>query len=124
RRPEDVHPRLLESACQPERGLAAELDHDAERALELDDFENVLQRQRLEVEHVADIEIGGDRLGVRVHHYGAITHLTERERGPYTAVIELDPLPDPVGTTAVNDDRFTPVAPGSLVLLVVARIQV
>ena len=67
---------------QLERRLPAELDHDADRLLDVDDLEHVLEGQRLEVERVGDVEVGGHRLRIRVHHDGAVAQLAERQRPP------------------------------------------
>src|SRR3546814_11196221 len=50
-----------------------------------------------------------------VDHDRFITSLLKSEAGMAAAIIELDPLPDPVGTTAKNDDFF-PVGGLRLVL--------
>src|SRR3546814_7591128 len=50
-----------------------------------------------------------------VYHDRFITSLLKSEAGMAAAIIELDPLPDPVGTTAKNDDFF-PVGGLRLVL--------
>ena len=97
-------PSALEPARQPERRLPAELHHHAERLLHVHDLEHVLQRERLEVERVGDVEVGGDRLGIGVHHHGAVAQLAERHRRADAAVVELDALPDPVGPAAQDDD--------------------
>ena len=54
-----------------QRRLAAELDDDAQRpalALLGDHVEHVLGRQRLEIEAVGGVVVGGDGLGVAVDH--------------------------------------------------------
>ena len=62
------------SACgELQRGLAAELDDDADAAspfalLDVGDLEHVLGGQRLEVEPVGGVVVGRDGLGVAVDH--------------------------------------------------------
>ena len=64
------------------------------------DLEHVLERQRLEVEPVGGVVVGGDGLGVAVDHdrleARAALALAERHRGVDAGVVELDALPDPV----------------------------
>ena len=105
---EDPHALALEPARQPERRLPAELHDHADRLLDVHDLEHVLERERLEVERVGDVEVGGDRLRVRVDHHRAVAELAEGHRRADAAVVELDPLPDAVGAAAQDDDR--PVA--------------
>ncbi len=101
---EDRDPGLLEAARQLERRLPAELHHHADRLLDVHDLEHVLERERLEVQRVGDVEVGGDRLRIGVHHHGAIAQLAERQRRAHAAVVELDTLPDAVGAAAENHD--------------------
>ena len=94
-----------------ERGLAAELDDDAEntivfvfRAIDVDD---VFCGKRFEVEFVGGVVVGGDGLGVGVDHNGFKTIFAEGETGVDAAVIKLDALSDAVWSTAENNDfRF------------------
>src|SRR3546814_18733459 len=68
----DVDAGLLQAACQAERGRSTELaEHTGDRsggALGGDDLEHVLEGQRLEVEPVRGVVVGGDRLRVAVDH--------------------------------------------------------
>jgi hypothetical protein len=59
---------FLESVGQVQRRLAAELDDDAVGAFAADDGEDVLKRERLEIEAVGGIVVGGDGFGVAVDH--------------------------------------------------------
>ena len=61
---EERHACLLEGAREPERRLASERDDNAERSLERADVEHTLERDRLEVEAVAGVVVGGDRLRI------------------------------------------------------------
>ena len=61
-------------------------------------FENVTHGffvQRLEVEPIRGIEVGGDGLRVAVRHHCAPAIRAERLGGLDRGVIELDPLTDP-----------------------------
>ena len=97
------------SACgELERGLPAELDDHADqlavRLLDAEDLEHVLGGQRLEIEPVGRVVIGRHRLRVAVDHDRLEAGLGQREAGVAAAIIELDPLPDPVGPAAEDDD--------------------
>ena len=69
-----------------------------------DDLQHVLGGQRLEVEPVGGVVVGGDGLGVAVDHDGLEAGLREREAGMAAAVVELDALADAVGSAAEDDD--------------------
>ncbi len=102
-----------------ERRLPAELDdHALELALlrlAMEDFEHVLGRQRLEIETVAGVRVGRDRLRIAVDHDRLESRFLQREGGVAAAIVELDPLPDPVGPAAEDHD-LAPVANLRLVL--------
>ncbi len=91
-----------------ERRLAAELhDHAGQRAFFLflgDDLQHVFQGQRLEIEPVGGVIVGGDGLGIAVDHDGLIALLRQREGGVAAAIVELDALADAVGAAAQDDD--------------------
>ncbi len=104
RRPEQAHAGALEPSGYPERRLSAELDDHALGLLELHYFEHVLDRQRLEVEAVGRVVVGRDRLRIAVHHHGVSPELTRGHGGVDAAVVELDPLADPVRSGAEDHD--------------------
>ena len=91
-----------------QRRLPAELDDDAmkraARRLDMEDLEHVLDGQRLEIEPVGRVVIGRDRLRVAVDHDRLVAGLGQRVGGVDAAIIELDPLPDPVRPAAEDDD--------------------
>src|ERR1019366_10626436 len=103
---DDGDAQALERQRQVERSLAAELHDDAVGLLGVADVEDVFERERLEVEAVAGVVVGGDGLGVAVDHDRLDAHFLQRERRVAAAVIELDPLPDTVGTAAQDHDLF------------------
>ena len=78
------------------------------RLLDGDQLEHVLGGQRLEVEPVGGVVVGGDGLGVAVDHDRLDADLVEREGGVAAAVVELDALADAVGAAA-EDDRLLAV---------------
>ena len=81
----------------------------------LEDVERVLERQWLEEQKVARVVVGADGLRVGVDHHRFETHVLAGECRLAAAVVELDPLPDPVWTTPENDD-LGPVAYADLII--------
>ena len=73
-------------------------------ALGLDDLQHVLGGERLEIEPVRRVVVGRDCLRIAVDHDGFVARLLQRERGVAAAVVELDPLPDTIGTAAEDHD--------------------
>ena len=68
------------------------------------DVDDVLGSEGLEKEFVGGVVIGGDGLWIGVDHDGFEAVLTEGKTGVDTAVIEFDPLADPVGAAAQNQN--------------------
>ncbi len=120
---DDRHPGLFQGHGQLKRGLTTELDDNAIGLFFSHDLQHILQSQRLEVEPVGGIVIGGDGLRVAVDHDGLIAVLSQGEDAMYTAVIELDPLADPVGTAA-QDNNLLAITDLGLALLLVGGIEV
>ena len=118
---DDRHARRLQRPRQVQRRLAAELDDHPHRLDPLADVEHVLDRQRLEEEPVRGVVVGADGLGVRVDHDDLVAVGPQREGGLAAAVVELDPLADPVGPAAQDHDPRL-VADPRLVLVLVGRI--
>ncbi len=111
RRSEQRHARLGQPGRELQRRLTAELDDHALRALELDHTEHVLERERLEVEAVRGVVVGGDRLRVAVDHHRVAARLAHGHRGVHAAVVELDALPDPVRPRSEDHDARLVAAP-------------
>ncbi len=105
---DDGHARRLQRQRQIQRSLSAELhdhaDRRSARSFVLVDGKHVFQSQRLEVEAVAGVVIGRDRLRIAVDHDGLEAIVAQRERRMAAAVIELDSLPDAVRPAAQNHD--------------------
>ena len=78
----------------------------------MQDFQHVFGGQRLEIEPVGGVIVGRNRFRIAVDHDRLIARLRQREAGVDAAIIELDPLPDPVRSAAQDDD-----------LLAVARLR-
>ena len=108
---EDADAGGLQRERQFERRLSAVL-HDAGDVgavllLARDDAGNVLERQRLEIQAIDRIVIGRHRLRVAADRDGLEALFAQGERRMTTAIVELEPLPDPVGTAAEDDDLLT-----------------
>ena len=101
---DDRHAVGLEVARQLQRRLPAELDDHAVGLLVVDDLEHVFERQRLEIEAVGGVVVGGHRLRIAVDHDGLVAVLAQRQRGVHAAVVELDALADAVGAAAEDHD--------------------
>ena len=116
---QDRDARILQRLGQAQRGLPAKLhDHALQRAVGLLDrqnFEHVFCGQRFEIEPVGRIIIGAHRFRIAVDHDGFIARLFQRETGVAAAIIELDPLPDPV-RPAAQDHDFLAVGRHRLIL--------
>ena len=87
------------------------------------DGHHVFEGQRLEVEAVAGVVVGGDRLRIAVHHDGFVTVFAQGKRRVTAAVIELNALPDAV-RPAAQDHHFLLRRRRRLVFVLVGRIQV
>ncbi len=87
------------------------------------DVQDVLEGERLEVEFVAGVVVGGNRFGVRVDHDGFPPKLSQGEGGVDAAVIKLDALPDAVRSPAKDHD-FLLCARAGFVFVAVGRIIV
>ena len=123
---QDGYARGLEACGQGQGGLPAELDHHAGHGsrgqLGLVDLHDVLEGQRLEVEPVGDVVVGGDGLGVAVDHDGLVA-VRQGHGGVDAGVVELDALADAVGAGPQDNDGL-PLARGDLGLGVVAGVVV
>ena len=84
---------------------------------------HIFEGQRLEVQAVAGVVIGRDRLRIAVDHDGFVAVFAQRERGMAAAVIKLNSLPNTVGPAAQNHDFFFGGRRG-FVFLFVGRIEV
>ena len=69
-------------------------------------FQYIFQRQWLEIEPVGNIVVGGDGFGIAIDHDGLIAIFAQRQRRVHTAIVEFNPLPDPVRATSQHHDFF------------------
>ena len=87
------------------------------------DLQHVLKGQRLEVEAICGVVVGGDGLGVAVDHDGLEPVLAQRQRRVHAAVVELDALADAVRPAAQHHDLLLRRRLG-LALFLVGRVHV
>ena len=124
---DDADARRLQRQRQLQRRLPAVLDDARHFAAGLlfarDDRRHVLERQRLEVQPIDGVVVGRHGLGVAVDHHGLEPFVAQRERGVAAAVVELDPLPDPV-RAAAEDHDLLPRRRIGLALLLVRAVQI
>ena len=85
--------------------LSAGRDDHASRNLQIGDVQHPLERQLVEVEPVADVVVGRDRLGIVVDHHRAKSLLADRVQRADAAPVELDRTSDAVGSRPEHDDR-------------------
>jgi hypothetical protein len=97
-----------------ERCLTAELDDHALGFFLLVNAEHVFHGERLEVELVRGVVVGGHGFRVAVDHDGFNARVPDGEGRVHAAVVELDALPDAVGAAAQHHD-LGPVADRHLV---------
>ncbi len=116
-------PAAFQSGGEIERRLSAELHDHALRLFLFVDVEHVFERQRLEVEFVARVVVGRDRLRVRVDHDGFDPEFAQGEGGVDAAVVELDALADAVRPAAEDHDLAFRVG-ATLVLVAVGGVVV
>mmetsp|Transcript_894 Transcript_894/g.2080 ORF Transcript_894/g.2080 Transcript_894/m.2080 type:complete len:1014 (-) Transcript_894:28-3069(-) len=114
---------LVQGSRQLERRLATKLHNDAIRALHLHHVEHVLQGQRLEVQAARGVVVGGDRLGVAVHHDGLVAGVAQAERRVAAAVVKLNALPNAVGAAA-QDEHLLRVGGRRLAVAVIGGVHV
>ncbi len=121
-RAHDRHARVFERMCELEWSLPAEGHDDALGLLGSDDVHDVLEGERLEIESITRIVVGGDRLRVAVDHDRLVTHLSQRIGTVHAAVVELDTLPDAVRSGA--KDHCTRLCGRSDLVLILVRLVV
>ena len=107
-RAEDWNACRLQRVRQLQRSLAAELDDDAVQVapflLHPQNLQDAFDGQRLEIEAVGSVVVCRHRLRVAVDHDGFVPGVRQRETGVTAAIVELDPLADPVRAAAEDDD--------------------
>ena len=93
---------LVHVLCQLDGGLAAELHHAGIRLLGGNDVVHALRVQRVKVQTVAGVKVGGDSLGVVVDQDGFAAVLLQGPHTVHRAVVELDALTDADGAASLS----------------------
>ena len=99
------------------------MDHHPHGLLSFDDIQDVLIRQRLEVQPVRGVVIGAHGFRVAIDHDRLDALFAERKRGVYATVIELDALPDAIGTAAQYHDLL-PIGRPGFTALSIGRVEI
>src|SRR5699024_1354199 len=102
---ENAHAVAVQALGQFYRRLPAKGHHHAHRLLAGDDAQNVLLRERLEVEAVGGVVVGGDGLRVVVDDDHFKAHAPQRAHAVDGGIVKLDALPDADRPAAQNDDH-------------------
>ena len=95
----------FEACREVERSLSTELHDHADGVFAVDHVQHMFKRQRLEVQTIGRVVIGGHGFRIAVVHDGFIAHLRQGKRRLTTAVIKLDPLTDSI-RSAAEDQYF------------------
>lgn len=108
RRAEDPHPRhrRLQRQRDVVRRLPAKSENRTSRLLELVDAQHRLERELLEVEPVADVIVGGDRLRIAIDHHGRVLESLQLLDASDAAGVELHRGTDSVDARAEHDHRL------------------
>ena len=120
---------LIHMLCQLDGRLAAELHQAAVRLFGSDNMVNAFGVQRVKVQAVTGIKIGGNRFGVIVDQNGLAAVLFQRPDCVDRAVVELDALADADGAGAKDEDLLFVGLMGidellGLVLLIAGGVEV
>ena len=120
---DDRYAGFFQGTGQFQRSLAAVVHDHAFRLLDAANFQHVFQGQRLEVQAVGGVIVGGDGFRVAVDHDGLVTVFTQRQCGVYAAVVELDTLADTVRAATQDHDLVAGRRVG-LALFLIGGVQV
>ncbi len=116
-------PFALSAVAEVQGSLAAELHDDAVGLLRVVDVEHLFEGERLEVETVAGVVVGGDGLRVAVDHDRLDAELLQSVGSMTAGVVEFDALADSVGPGA-KDHHLLARARLRLALALVAGVEV
>ena len=101
----DADTVVIQEFRQLDSRLAAEGHHDAHRLLHLDDVHDVFGIQRLKVQPVSGVIVGGNGLRVIVDDDHLVAQLLQRPDAVDGGVVELDALADADGAGAEDHDN-------------------
>ena len=107
-----------------QRRLASELHDDPFGLFLFVDGQDILHRQGFEIEPVGRVVVRGNRFRVAVDHDRLISLVPQGESRMDAAVVEFDPLADPVRTAAQDHDLLGISADGDLIRGIVGRVVV
>ena len=108
---EDIDAQFRQMPCQLDGRLAAKLHHHAPRFFHRQNGFHILGGQRVEIEAVGGIKVGGNGFGVVVCNDRFASAFLERAHTVHGAIVELDPLPDADGAGAEHEDLLFIVLP-------------
>ena len=120
---QNLHACAGERTSQVDSGLTAKLYDNAFRFFFINNIEHVLNSQRLKVQLISNIKVGGNGFRVVVDDDGFIAHLLQCPYAVYRAVVELYALTDTDRTGAKYNNSLL-VAYFNLILGFVAGIVV
>ena len=109
---EDFRAGRFHARSNVQRRLSAELHYRPVAMLPLVYFHDILERERLEVQPVGCVVVGGNCFRVGVDHHDFVPQAPQFERRVAAAPIELDALADAVGSAAEYHDCLAPLALG------------
>ena len=103
-RAEDAVTRFAHGLCQLDGRLAAELADHADRLLDFQHVHHVFRRERLEIQAIGGIEVGGNGFRVVVDDDGIKARALERPDAVHRAIVKLDALADADRAGTQHDD--------------------
>ena len=105
------HAGFFQGIGKAKRCLPAKLnDHALKLALGLfgaHNFQHIFGCQRFEIETVRRVVVSGNRFRITIDHDRFIVGIRQREGGMTAAIIELNPLSNPVWAAAQNHHFFS-----------------
>ena len=103
-RADDGHTGRCQCFDQLQRRLATKLHNHALRLFDVDNTQHVFKGDRLEIQTIRGVVVGGNCFRIAVDHDGFVTILAHRKRGMHTAIIEFDALTDAIRAAAQHHD--------------------
>ena len=94
------------------------MNDDSDGFLNFNYVKHVLQGQRLKVEPVRGVVVGGDGLRITINHNAFVTFFLQRVGSVNTAVVKFNPLADAVWSAAQDNHLLLFGHPALVVRLV------
>ena len=98
--PENLYAMPVEEGGQLYSRLTAERDNNAYRVFRVDNVHNILGSERLKVESVGGVVVGGNGFGIVIHYNDIVSHLFEGVDAVDGGVVEFYALSYSYGTRA------------------------